>query len=150
MTEARWTPWRERRLPALLGTVKREGFKSDLSTTVNPCTSAVGRAVAVVVLLELLHLRAEIAARDGGVSPVDGLHGLAEDDLARGVHDVGIGMVDCLRKILRSVLVVFAPHDVFIGVREEVALMGDLNWVVWEDATEVVEAGAFKGDEAVE
>jgi hypothetical protein len=45
------------------------------------------------------------------------LDGLAEDDLARVVHDVGVGMVDCQRKILRSVLVVFAPHDVYIGVR---------------------------------
>src|SRR5260370_41568550 len=57
-------------------------------------------------------------------------------------------MVDCLRNILRSVLVVFAPHDVYIGVREEVALMGDLNWVIREDATEVEEAGAFLGDDA--
>ena len=68
----------------------------------------------------------------------------------RGVHDVGVGMVDCLRKILRSVLVVFAPHDVYIGVHEEVALMGDLNWVIREDATEVEEAGAFLGDDAGE
>jgi len=59
-------------------------------------------------------------------------------------------MVDCLRKMLRSVLVVFAPHDVYIGVREEVALMDDLNGVVWEVATEVEEAGAFLGDNAVE
>jgi hypothetical protein len=30
------------------------------------------------------------------------------------------------------------------------APMGDLHWVVWEDATAVEAAGAFKGDDAVE
>ena len=57
------------------------------------------------------------------LSPVKTSSAGSLGDLSEGVHDVGVGMVDCLRKIRRGVLVVFAPHEVYIGVRVEVALL---------------------------
>src|SRR5436190_845814 len=108
--------------------------------------------VAVAALPELVDLFDRVTSGDGGVGPIGRLQGPGEDDLARGVQDVGERVVGgrCCHGPGDG-LVGGAAHDVRVRAAEKVELLRVVGLTVFGQAeAELPKLGALVGEKAVD